>query len=218
MKYIEIMERLRLLFPKTGDGMIKSLWNKYSRLFQHETHYDIINKKTFAVNLFSGGNSISVDIIQLEAVTELVNNKEEAYGFVRASLADIPTARISAYGIRLYILDNGKIYLYKSNTGGYLEAYTPSGTITIYGKLINESNLISDTTTASSTFDDALGLTVLYALCADLYRLDPNAIKLAEYYHNLFRQSMRDYKKISWSSKTNNAILSPKESLLNESN
>ena len=118
MKYTEIIERLRLLFPKTGDGMIKSLWNKYSRLFQHETHYDIINKKTILLATFASGNSASVDIIQLEGVTELVNGVEQSIGYLRATLADATTARISASGVKVYIFDNGKIYLYKTNTGG----------------------------------------------------------------------------------------------------
>jgi hypothetical protein len=217
MKYQEIMERLRLIFPGTGDGMIKSLWNKYSRLFQHETHYGILSKKTINANLFSG-NSLEVDVISLDAVTEIINGVDVSFGFVRATLADTITTRISSPNVLVYIFDNGKLYLYKSGSSGYLSPYIPDGIVGIYGKIINDTNMISATTTSTSDLDDGLGLSVLYALCADLYRLNPEAIKLAEYYHGLWRQALRDYKKISWSSKTSNIILSPKESLINESN
>lgn len=195
MKYIEIMQRLQLLFPTAGDGLIKSLFNQYSKIFQRETYLTTLTSLLIDKAEFVNGVYSDTDVIQLECVSE--NNIP--FSLIYVDTADLSNGRVKVSNQKFYFIIDNSIYLCKSNDSGYLSAYTPEHDIVLSGRFINGSELINSNTNKLSDFNDELAITVLYALCSELYKSISVNIELAEYYKKEFKESVRQMRKYGMS-------------------
>ena len=188
MKYLELMQRINLLFPDVSEGMITSLFNQKSKIFQYETSYGILREYTI---LKTGTPVMPLDIIRLDSV------KENDILFELVFLEDPNTLgrTVSKPNGHFYSVFNNTLYLYYSDTSGYLYIYTQEDDVTLYGKFVNTGNLINANTLLTTDFNDELALTCMFGLFGDLYRMDGQTIKIAEYYDGKFKENIRLYRK-----------------------
>jgi len=204
MKYLEFFQRVQINFPDIADGMLISLFNQHSKMFQQYTYTGIKREVSIPFAQFTQGEyEYTPGIIVLESVSEGTN---------RFELLSIDTPNIIGKATtpnkaHLYFVFGDTIHLVSSDGEGKISPYTPTADVTITGKFVNEDNVLKTTSTASQEIDDALCVVVLNAIYADLYRLNPDTIKLAEYYDNQFKTLIREYRKFGLSAKRHGTVI-----------
>ena len=195
MKYLEIMQRLQLVFPDAGDGLIKSLFNQYSNIFQRETYYATHTLLTIDKDDFSTGSYSGANVIMLDAVSE--NNTP--FSLIYLDSADLSHGWVKVMNQKFYFIIDNTIYLCVSDTNGNLSYYIPTEDVVLSGRFINANQLINSETTKDTDFDDSLALTVLYALYSELYKVMTKQIDMAEYYKKEFKESIKQFRRYGFS-------------------
>ena len=195
MIYLEIMERVKLLFPKTGDGMIKSLFNHYSESFQRETYYAVLSQKTINKDTIINGKVSNVKIIDLEAVS--CNNKP--YTFINLDTDDLSGLKLREPNVNGYCVNKDAILFVKSNADCTLSFFNPEYNVVLSGTFVDTTQLVNDLTTPDTNFNDSLGLAVINGILSELYKQDINKLAICQFYKNEYTQLVKQFKKYGMS-------------------
>lgn len=195
MKYIEIYQRIQLLFPEVSEGMIKSLFNHFSETFQRETQYAVLTQKTIDKDTVISGRVSNVKVINLESVSS--NN--EAYRLINLDSDDLSGLTISDANVNGYYINNDTLYFVKSNSNRTLSFFNPEYDILLSGLFVDESQLVNDETKVDTEFNDSLALAVINGVLSELYKLDVNKINIAQFYKNEYYQLVKQFRKYGMS-------------------
>lgn len=191
MTYQEIFQRLQLLFPDVPEGMITTIFNQGSEIFQRDTNYGLLTSITVPKAKFSSGSCSDYTIVSLESVS--VNG--EKYNLVYLNSKDISGDRVQFPEKYFYAIFGNEINLYYSGDTGYLSMYAPTSDVKLTGKFINSDNLITEDTTIDSEFDNTLAINTLFYVYANLYKLDAEKLQLAQYYEVEFNKAVKQFRK-----------------------
>ncbi len=195
MIYLEIMERIKLLFPGTGDGMIKSLFNHYSESFQRETYYGILTQKTIDKDTIVNGRVSNVKAINLETVSS--NN--EVYRLINLDTDDLSGLKISDANVNGYYINNDTLFFVKSNGDRTLSFFNPEYDVVLSGQFIDEAQLVNDLTTPDTDFNNSIGLAVINGILSELYKLDISKLDIYQFYKNEYLQLVKQFRKYGMS-------------------
>ena len=195
MIYLEIMERIKLLFPGTGDGMIKSLFNHYSESFQRETCYGILTQKTINKDAIVNGRVSNVKAINLETVSS--NN--EVYRLINLDTDDLSGLKISDANVNGYYINNDTLFFVKSNSDRTLSFFNPEYDVLLSGQFIDEAQLVNDLTTPDTDFNNSIGLAVINGILSELYKLDISKLNIYQFYKNEYLQLVKQFRKYGMS-------------------
>ena len=195
MIYLEIMERIKLLFPGTGDGMIKSLFNHYSESFQRETCYGILTQKTIDKDTIVNGRVSNVKAINLETVSS--NN--EVYRLINLDTDDLSGLKISDANVNGYYINNDTLFFVKSNSDRTLSFFNPEYDVLLSGQFIDGTQLVNDLTTPDTDFNNSIGLAVINGILSELYKLDISKLNIYQFYKNEYLQLVKQFRKYGMS-------------------
>lgn len=195
MIYLEIMERIKLLFPGTGDGMIKSLFNHYSESFQRETCYGILTQKTIDKDTIVNGRVSNVKAINLETVSS--NN--EVYRLINLDTDDLSGLKISDANVNGYYINNDTLFFVKSNGDRTLSFFNPGYDVVLSGQFIDGAQLVNDLTTPDTDFNNSIGLAVINGILSELYKLDISKLNIYQFYKNEYLQLVKQFRKYGMS-------------------
>lgn len=195
MIYLEIMERIKLLFPEVGDGMIKSLFNHYSESFQRETYYGVLTQKTIDKDTIINGRVSNVKVISLETVSS--NN--EVYRLINLDTDDLSGLKISDANVNGYYINNDTLFFVKSNSDRTLSFFNPENDVLLSGYFIDEAQLVNDLTTPDTDFNNSIGLAVINGILSELYKLDISKLNIYQFYKNEYLQLVKQFRKYGMS-------------------
>lgn len=195
MIYLEIMERIKLLFPEVGDGMIKSLFNYYSESFQRETYYGILTQKTIDKDTITNGRVSNVKVISLETVSS--NN--EVYRLINLDTDDLSGLKISDANVNGYYINNDTLFFVKSNSDRTLSFFNPENDVLLSGYFIDDSQLINANTTPDTDFNNSIGLAVINGILSELYKLDISKLNIHQFYKNEYLQLVKQFRRYGMS-------------------
>ena len=195
MIYLEIMERIKLLFPEVGDGMIKSLFNHYSDSFQRETYYGILTQKTIDKDTITNGRVSNVKVISLETVSS--NN--EVYRLINLDTDDLSGLKISDANVNGYYINNDTLFFVKSNSDRTLSFFNPENDVLLSGYFIDDSQLINANTTPDTDFNNSIGLAVINGILSELYKLDISKLNIHQFYKNEYLQLVKQFRRYGMS-------------------
>ncbi len=195
MIYLEIMERIKLLFPEVGDGMIKSLFNHYSESFQRETYYGVLTQKTIDKDTISNGVVSNVKIINLESIS--LNN--ELLAFINLDTDDLSGQTISEPNRLGYSVNKDRVLFVQSNSDRTLSFFNPDYDPVLSGLFIDTGQLVNDDTKTDTEFNDSLALAVINGILSELYKLDISKLNICQFYKNEYNMLVKQFKKYGMS-------------------
>ena len=195
MIYLEIMERIKLLFPEVGDGMIKSLFNHYSESFQRETYYGILTQKTIDKDTITNGRVSNVKVISLETVS----CDNEVYRLINLDTDDLSGLKISDANVNGYYINNDTLFFVKSNSDRTLSFFNPENDVLLSGYFIDDSQLINANTTPDTDFNNSIGLAVINGILSELYKLDISKLNIHQFYKNEYLQLVKQFRRYGMS-------------------